>query len=136
MLKIGVIGYGGRGRGIIKGLGIFDIPYRVAAIADPRADEIKASDDPWLDGCRYFDTTDELVQKADDLDGILIATRCDLHAETACKAAARNVPLFLEKPVAITFEQLKRLAETFRDYQSPTVVSFPLRLTPIVQKVR
>ncbi|MEZ4675516.1 MAG: Gfo/Idh/MocA family oxidoreductase [Caldilineaceae bacterium] len=46
------------------------------------------------------------------------------------------MPLFLEKPVAITFEQLQQLTTTFAAYRAPTVVSFPLRLSPILQKVK
>lgn len=135
MLKIGVIGYGGRGRGLLKDMQVFRIPYAVTALVDPRAQEIRTLNDPWLEGCTYFDTAEEMLAKA-DLDGILIATRCHMHADTACLAAQRKLPIFLEKPVAVTFEQVKKLAAAFRDYPAPTVVSFPLRLTPIVQKVR
>jgi predicted dehydrogenase len=42
----------------------------------------------------------------------------------------------MEKPVAITFEQVQRLEETFRHYTAPTVVSFPLRLSPVLQTVK
>ena len=116
MLKIGVIGYGGRGRGMIKALGIFDIPYRVAALVDPRADEIRDLGDPWLEGCEYFDTADEMLETA-DLDGVMVATRCRLHTEMACKVAGRKLPLFLEKPVAITFEQIdSRAANILQTY--------------------
>ena len=66
----------------------------------------------------------------------MVGTRCYLHTEMACKVAARGLPLFLEKPVAITFDQVKALDAAFRGYPAPTVVSFPLRLTPIVQMVK
>ena len=136
MLRIGVIGYGSRIRTMLQRAGVFEIPYRVVAIGDPRAEEIKGYDDPWLEGCRYFADGREMVDKADELDGIMVGTRCFMHADDACRAAARQVPLFVEKPVAITFEQVKRLAETFEDYRPPVVVSFPLRVTRLAEEVK
>ena len=38
--------------------------------------------------------------------------------------------------MAITFEQLTALAHGFEGYQPITVVSFPLRVTPIVERVK
>ena len=66
----------------------------------------------------------------------MIGTRCHLPTEMACKVAPTNLPLFLEKPVAITFEQVRQLTEAFRPVTAPVVVSFPLRLSPLLQRVR
>ena len=46
MLRIGIIGYGRRIAHMARGLDIFGIPYRVAAIADPRAAAIQAETIP------------------------------------------------------------------------------------------
>ncbi|HEY64768.1 MAG TPA: Gfo/Idh/MocA family oxidoreductase [Caldilineae bacterium] len=136
MLRVGIIGYGHRIEHMAKAMTVFGIPYRVAAIADPRAAEIQARQDPFLAETRFYESADEMLAHADELDGVMIGTRCHLHTEMACKVAPTGLPIFLEKPVAITFEQLKRLERTFRDYPAPVVVSFPLRLTPILQAVR
>ena len=136
MLKIGIIGYGGRVSNMAKSLGVFNLPYRVAAIADPRVTEIQAEQDDFLTDTAFYQSADDLLKQADELDGIMIGTRCYLHTDLACKVAPYNLPLFLEKPVAITFEQVRRLDETFKQVTAPTVVSFPLRLSPIVQQVQ
>lgn len=135
MLKVGIIGYGGRVSHMAKELGVYGIPYRVAAIADPRSAEIQAAQDPFLRDTVFYAEADEMLAK-ETLDGVMIGTRCYLHAEMACKVARYNLPLFLEKPVAITFDQVKALELAFRSVTAPTVVSFPLRLTPIVQTVK
>lgn len=135
MLKVGIIGYGGRVSGMAKRLEQFSIPYRVVAIADPRGEEIRAKGDPFLDGTRFFDNADDMLAQS-ELDGVMIGTRCRLHTEMACKVAPYKLPLFLEKPVAITFDQVKQLAEAFRDYPAPTVISFPLRVSPLCQMVK
>jgi predicted dehydrogenase len=136
MLRVGIIGYGSRISNMAKRMAMFGIPYRVTAVADPRAAEIQASHDDFLTEASFYEAADELLAHADQLDGVMIGTRCHLHTEMACKVAPTNLPLFLEKPVAITFEQVKQLDETFRNVTAPVVVSFPLRLSPVLQKVR
>ncbi len=135
MLKVGIIGYGGRVSHMAKALGQFGIPYRVTAIADPRAEELRALGDPFLEGTEFYPDADSLLSQA-QLDGVMVGTRCFLHTDMASKVAAYELPLFLEKPVAITFEQVKRLDQAFRDYPAPTVISFPLRLSPLLQMVK
>jgi len=135
MLNIGIIGYGRRVSGMAKRLAMYKIPYRVAAIADPRASSISSEGDPFLAGTRFYEDADVMLA-TERFDGLMIGTRCRLHADMACKVAPCEVPLFLEKPVAISFDQIKRLDEAFRAHRAPTVVSFPLRLTPIVQTVK
>jgi len=135
MLRVGIIGYGSRVSNMAKTLGIYDIPYKVAAIADPRAQEIKTKGDDFLKDTVFYTSADEMLEEA-ELDGVMIGTRCYLHTEMACKAASYNIPLFLEKPVAITFEQVKQLHQVFKEFSAPVVVSFPLRVTPIVTRVK
>ncbi|MCE5257716.1 MAG: Gfo/Idh/MocA family oxidoreductase [Chloroflexi bacterium] len=135
MLNVGIIGYGGRVSSMAKALGMYSIPYRVAAITDPRAEEIRASNDPFLADTAYYANADEMLA-AGGLDGVMVGTRCFMHTDMACKVAQYKLPLFLEKPVAITFEQIKKLNDAFKDYPAPTVVSFPLRLTVHVQTIK
>jgi len=42
----------------------------------------------------------------------------------------------LKKPVAITMEQLKKAGQSFKNFKQPTVVSFPLRLSPLVTRTK
>ncbi len=135
MLKVGIIGYGARVSSMAKGLAAFGIPYRVAAIVDPRAEELRAEGDPFLEEAAFFADADEMLA-ASQLDGVMVGTRCHLHTEMACKVARYNLPLFLEKPVAINFEQLRALSDAYRSVTAPTVVSFPLRMTLHVQTIK
>jgi predicted dehydrogenase len=72
----------------------------------------------------------------EELDGIIIGTNCDTHTYFAQKVLERNIPLFLEKPVGIIREDLKTLKECAEKTLAKTVVSFPLRVTQIVQEVK
>ena len=60
------------------------------------------------------------------LDGICIGTRCSLHTPMALLAGQYGVPIFLEKPVSTSWEQLEALSELLPSSES-IVVSFPLR---------
>ena len=74
----------------------------------------------------FFSDVDELLAKAiDDCDALLIGTQCHLHAPLAVAVARSGLPLFLEKPVGISWEQLAALDEAYADRQTPVVVSFP-----------
>ena len=136
MLRIGIIGYGARIVHMARSLKMFGMPYQVTAVVDPRADLIRANDDGFLQNAAFYGTADELLSHATELDGVMIGTRCTLHTELACKIAPTNLPLFLEKPVAISFEQVHQLEEAYRGVNTPVVVSFPLRLSPLLQKVK
>lgn len=137
MLQIGIIGYGSRVSHMARDLGMWGIPYRVTAVADPRFLEIQQRNDPLLTESRFYADADEMLSKeSHQLHGIMIGTRCRLHTEMACKVAPLGIPLFLEKPVAITFAQVQQLAQSWQGVTTPVVVSFPLRLSPIVQRVK
>ena len=52
----------------------------------------------------FYDDPDAMLDK-ESLDGVLVGTRCNLHTPMALKVMARNLPLYLEKPVAVTMER-------------------------------
>jgi len=135
MIRLGVIGYGLRIRGILDIIGRLCADARVTAITDIRNDEIRedirrAGGDP--SGIRFYTDADEMLE-AGGLDGALIGTRCSLHTPMAVKVLRRGLPLFLEKPVATSMGQLLELRDAARCSGSEVVVSFPLRVTPLVR---
>ncbi|MFC5405491.1 Gfo/Idh/MocA family protein [Cohnella soli] len=131
-MRIGVIGYGKRVRLMLSQMEAVDPECRVAAIADPDAERIRAEIGTDADGIRFFRSADEMLAGI-QLDGVAIGTRCSLHTEMALKVFATGLPLFLEKPVSTTMEDLLRLQKGYAQSTSPVVVSFPLRFTPLFQ---
>jgi len=70
---------------------------RVSGIADPGPGaQQKASEL----GISYFETLDELI--ATGLDALVIATPTQTHAAIALQAVSAEIPLFIEKPLALT----------------------------------
>ena len=137
-LRLGVIGLGGRVGSL---LGVFRRVYaglRVAAVADPDGDGARRRlrDAGMTEReAAFFADADEMLGNAGDLDALMIGTRCNIHTPMAVKAASTGLPLYLEKPVAISHEQIVALRDAYRGREKSVVVSFPLRVTPLFRKV-
>ncbi len=135
MLNLGVIGYGNRATDVVEKL-IKTGEVRVAAVTDIRNGEIKALlDSKGFSDVHFYTDADKML--ADEkLDGVLIGTRCSLHTHFALTVAKYGIPIFLEKPVSTTYEDLARLETIVPEMNEKTVVSFPLRLSAMCRKVK
>jgi len=132
MLRLGVVGYGRRMRSVLATLGTVDASARVVALVDPRAEELRAAFPDALTGASVFPDAKAMLAGA-ELDGVLIGTRCSLHTPYACDVLASGLPLFLEKPVATSWEQAAQLRAAAERTSSPVVVSFPLRVSAMCE---
>lgn len=134
MFRLGVIGYGGRIRDMLKEL-LRTGKMEVTAVCDADAAYARKNADENGVGEYAFYADAEEMLKSEKLDGVLVGTRCSLHTHYACLVASYGIPLFLEKPVATTREDEARLKEILY-HSDKTVVSFPLRVTDIVLRVK
>ena len=132
MIRLGIVGYGGRISGVVQhNLRQVEPDLRVVGIVDP--DEAGARGR--LAECDrqdvvFYQDLDTMVRQG-QLDALAIGTRCNLHTPYAIQAARYDLPLYLEKPVAVTMGQAIALEEAFADSRCPVVVSFPLRVSPL-----
>lgn len=135
-LRMGVIGYGGRISGVIDAcIRTLEPGARIAAICDLREAAIRESLGEAAQGIRFYDDPDTMLDR-ETLDGVLVGTRCNLHTSMALKVMARNLPMYLEKPVAVSWEQVNALHAASKTYTAGCVVSFPLRLSPLVLRAQ
>ncbi|GIP38359.1 oxidoreductase [Paenibacillus sp. J31TS4] len=135
-MNLGIIGYGARIRHVAEEIRKQDPSVRIAAICDPKGEQIAESFRlEGLEPPAMYATPEELLEHP-DLQGVLIGTRCSLHTEMALKVLPTGIPLFLEKPVSITIEEAHRLKRGYEEGKSDVVVSFPLRVTSIVKLVK
>ena len=137
-LEIGVIGMGDRASSLMAVLQKVYPEFRLAAVADPD-----------LDGARrrlhergltdqapsFFTDAERMLGNADLLDGLLIGSPCNLHTPIAAEVAATGLPLYLEKPVAVSWEQVGELRDAYRGREKSVVVSFPMRSSPLFATV-
>ena len=134
MLKIGFIGFGSRSASVWSSIASFG-QCEVKAIADPRWEEIKKARGEEFPNCAWYADAEEML-RCETLDGIVLGSRCDLHTKYALLVARYGLPLFLEKPVSITEEELTALETIQPLMNEKTVVSFPLRLAKLVDVVK
>lgn len=135
--NIGFIGYGLRSRTMMKAFAAIEADIRVIAIVDPCAEQIRVetADDPRFTNTVSVESAEALL-KRDELDGVFVGTRCSLHTDFACKVLASGIPLYLEKPVCINDEQYARLKTAASGKTDRAVVSFPLRVSPLVREMK
>ncbi len=139
MIRLGVIGVGVRATHIVATAFKQDASVRVVAAVDTDVDAAKARlTEAGLDvrDTRWFANARQLVASDVALDGVVIGTRCDTHARIAQDVARLNVPVFLEKPVGLTHDELAALSVAYAGRDDQVVVSFPLRVSPLFEKAR
>ena len=136
-VRLGVIGYGRRIHGLIQGpFREVEPDLRLVGVVDPDEQGARARIDGLgphtAEGVRFYDDVAALLREARP-DAIAIGTRCNLHTPYAVELANAGVPLFLEKPVAISLEQALALERAYENAAAPVVVSFPLRVSPLCE---
>lgn len=135
MLNLGVIGFGNRAMDVVDKL-IKTGEVRVAAVTDIRNDEIRVQlEDKGFSNVHFYTDADRMMTE-ETLDGVLIGTRCSLHTHFALTVAKYGIPMFLEKPVSTSDEDLARLETLLEEMNEKIVVSFPLRLSLLCRKVK
>src|SRR5215218_417827 len=115
-MRLAVIGLGHRAAAMIASMQSVDPKVSVRAVADPDMGSARrrlAMADPGHAGARIYSSADAMLEDPADYDGVVIGTRCHLHTRMAIKVASAGLPLFLEKPVAISLEELGALRDAF-----------------------
>lgn len=136
MIRLGLIGIGQRLAHMVTCFQASDPSLRVVGVVDPdREGALARLPESERASVRFFNTLDELLREARP-DALAIGTRCNLHAPLAIAVAATGLPLFLEKPVAVTLSQARALEESFARSRSEVVVSFPLRVSHLCRMVK
>jgi len=131
-MKIGVAGFGSRISGVINHVLAGLVPdLRVVGIVDPDEKGARSRlSEGDRDNAVFYKSLEEMVLKARP-DALAVGTRCNLHTPYALKAAKYDIPLFLEKPVAISMKQAVELEKAFENSRCEVVVGFGLRATPM-----
>jgi predicted dehydrogenase len=137
MIRLGVVGHGGRISSVINDYFRPLAPdLSVVALVDPdREGACRRLPPADRENVVFYDSLPDMVEHA-HLDALAIGTRCPLHTPFAIQAAAYDLPLFLEKPVAVNMEQAISLERAFESSRCVAEVSFPLRTSPLCELAR
>lgn len=136
-MKLAVIGMGGRMSHLVTNQFFKLLPKtRLVGVIDPNEKTVREKfPAEALASTTFCKTVSELVKKTKP-DAIAIGTRCNLHATYAIEVLKLGIPLYLEKPVAVSMKQAMDLEMAMEKSRVETVVSFPLRLSPLSMHAR
>jgi predicted dehydrogenase/threonine dehydrogenase-like Zn-dependent dehydrogenase len=82
-------------------------------------------------------TTADAVLEDTSLDAIFIATRHHTHAEFVCRALQTGKAVFVEKPLALTSDDLQRILDVITDTGNDRLmVGFNRRFAPLLDQLK
>jgi predicted dehydrogenase/threonine dehydrogenase-like Zn-dependent dehydrogenase len=130
-VRIGVIGAGVFARSVLmpalgRGAAVTAVATRTGVSARSTAQRFGAT----------LATTDpaELLA-SDSVDAVVIATRHNLHAELAVAALEAGKHVFVEKPLALSEEELTRVQKATAGGRSVLMVGFNRRFAPLAERL-
>lgn len=126
MTKIAIIGMGVMGKNHYRVIqGIKDV--EIVGLCDPIAEDSFFH--------KLYRNLDEMLNEI-EIDAVIIATPTFLHKEVALKCIKKNINLFIEKPVASTIKDGKRILEEATKKNIKVVIGHIERFNPVVQALK
>lgn len=131
LLRVGVVGLGVMGKNHARVLA--ELPGVVlAGVADPDAAQVEFVTSR-LD-CPGFASLDELMDAG--LDALTIAAPTQLHTPIALAAIARGIHVLVEKPIAQSVEEGRRIIDAAAKAGVTLMIGHVERFNPAVQSIR
>jgi len=84
---------------------------------------------------KWYDDADALIADP-EIDAIYIATPPSSHAEYTLKAAAAGKPVYVEKPMALSFAECQTMIKACENAKVPLMVAYYRRTLPHFEKIR
>jgi predicted dehydrogenase len=104
-IRVAIIGAGVRGLHLARQVGCFSPMAQIAAVAEPNPErQAQLAREHHLSAEAVFPSWEELVDSTMELDAAIIATMDNRHTAPALACLTRGLHLFMEKPLADTFE--------------------------------
>ena len=84
---------------------------------------------------KYYDNADELIND-DDVNAVYIATPPSSHKEYTIKAAKAGKAVYVEKPMAMNYQECLDMIAACKEYNVPLYVAYYRRSLPRFQKIK
>lgn len=136
--RVGVIGCGSRACNLIpffKSMGTNASVTDVCDLDTERALGALKNCGVDVERVKTWSSVDDMLDHA-ALDGVMVMTMWEAHAEIAKKVLARNIPLFLEKPLTFLPEEMTELRDAYERSDKLAMVSHPLTVSPLFELVK
>lgn len=133
-IQLGVIGCGGIARGALvpQAAALPDFLLRAFCdVVEPKAAEMCKEH-----GGAYHCTDSRRLLDDPELDAVLICTLPDTHAPLACAFLDRGKHVFVQKPIAISYDQCRALVRAERNSRAKAMAAYCYRLSPLIERIR
>ncbi len=133
-LSIGFIGVGNFAKStLLPNLKKLNAPVKMVASSDGLSASVAAK----KFGIPQATSERNLIFQSPDINTVFISTRHDSHAKLVVQALQHNKHVFVEKPLAVTFEQLKEVYRAVQEHPDLHVmVGFNRRFSPFTRKLK
>ena len=76
------------------------------------------------------------ILEDDDVDAVLITTRHNLHAKQVVESLEAGKHVFVEKPLALTYEELDQIEKAYQKSNKTLTIGFNRRFSPFIQDAK
>ncbi|MEE6283190.1 Gfo/Idh/MocA family protein [Georgenia sunbinii] len=130
-LRLGVVGYGNRGV-IAQRAAAADGHSEVVAVYDPHPAAHRRAREQLGADVRIAGSLEELT----GLDAVFLTSPDDAHEDQAVALLHAGVPLFVDKPLAITLEGADRILQAAYDSGTKLYVGHNMRHMPVIRQLK
>ena len=135
MIRIGVIGCGGRAKSVVNRLvATGGDNVKIVAVADPSDEAIASIPQEWGTYERCSDG--EALSRRDDVDVVMIFTPNAFHKQYIVAAMRNGKKVFSEKPLATTIDDCREIMKTQEETGCKLMTGLVLRYSPLYRKIK
>ena len=126
--NIGIMGYGGFGR-FLHNAWEKSPRLHISCVSDRDPRQVPSGD------VRFYEDWRDLLRDP-DVDIVSIATPPSFHADMACAAMEAGKHVLIEKPLALTTDEAKRIVETGDRTGVVSTLNFMQRFNPMIEALK
>ncbi|MFA7256102.1 MAG: Gfo/Idh/MocA family oxidoreductase [Kiritimatiellales bacterium] len=134
-LRLGIIGVSGRGHRLAELAHKPEDGVEIVAGMDPFDDKLREFSDCYNHQVGCYKDYRQMIEK-ENLDGVLITSPDYCHEEQASFALSLGIPVYLEKPMAITTAGCDRILKTARDNHVKLMLGHNMRYMNFTNKMK
>lgn len=106
----------------------------ITAIADSNKSRLESmAKELGLD--TYYQDYSKLLE-SEEIDAVFITTPTNTHKEIASAFIKKNIPTFIEKPIAISYKETNEIVELAKIHKVPVMVGMNMRYRPDVMLLK
>jgi predicted dehydrogenase len=135
-INVAVVGAGSFALGMhLPNMQRLDSQFNVHAVMSRTGSNAKAIAQQY--GAKYATTDIQDVLNDEEVDMVLITTRHNLHAQAVIDAVRKGKYVFVEKPLAINYDELNQIKELVSQQGKDLIITgFNRRFAPILKNVK